>query len=533
MRKHIILILSLLAFTLILRAQSPLQMEEYELNVLLHSWTQTQNAAGLGLSTIKAEGITELGYNQNAGDYHRAQEGNARNGIDFYSERFDQIGKNLVSWGSFNFKMDREKNRKWSDVMNTYNNNPYIFGSNVAGDYDRQLFDFHAKVGTRLPGKFNFGLGIDYKVADFSRLRDPRSRIFFADYAAIPGITFKLNEKNVIGLNLSVRYQKEQLPNITTVQDDPNLKYYSFFGMENADGIIAGYNSFERQFVSNFYGFDVQYAYKNDRIKFLLNAGTFIQNQDIFENLKQSPGSFHSINFKGNAVLNILLNRLLLNTSLVGNLKKGAADENLQELITVRDTATGIASQQWVTLHTYKNRFINNTSDAQFDLNIRNINTEKNDFSWIAGVNAGIMSFQNRYNLPLSEMNIHRGNAGIYGHYRILNMKNHRITLDAAINYEFGFDNLLTLGENSLVLPTQGASTFVEGTYEVATKVILPDFNFYNSSATKYNLETKYSFPLHFKKLNMIGYTKVFYEQTRSTSIGNWTSTGVSIGIIP
>ena len=530
--KNIPILIVLLA-GLRLSAQPAVQFEEHDLTYVLNPWLHTKNAAGLGLSTVKFHGITELGYNIAKGDLHRAQEGNEQNGLNFYSERYDKLAKNWTSWGSFNFIMDREKNRAWSDVMNTYNNNPYIFGSSVPGSYDRQLFDFHVKISSKPTGNITYGLGIDYQVGDLSRLRDPRTRVFLADYAVLPAVTFRLNEKHFIGLNLNARYQKEKMPGISTVQDDPNLRYYTFFGMENADAVIGGFKGFQRQFVSSYYGGDVQYSFVSTNSQFLISGGVYNQNQQILENIKQSPGTFNALNYKGSIVFNTKLSSLLLNLTATANARQAAANENIQELKSVNDPNTGVNSQTWVTLFTYKNQYINNSYDAKLRLDIRNINEDKNDFSWLGGIEAGVNGFENKYNLPYSAMRINRMHAGVYGQYRLLKLNEHRLTLKGNFDYVTSFDNMLQLRNGVTNMPVTGASTFTIGTYDIATNVLLPDFNFYNTNVFQFKLETKYSLPLNFKKVKMIGYVRAYYGQSITNSLGSWSNGGVAFGIIP
>lgn len=526
-------ILIVLLTGLRLSAQPAVQFEEHDLTTVLNPWLLSNNAAGLGLSTVKFHGITEIGYNSAKGDLHRAQEGNEQSGLNFYSERYDKLAKNWTSWGSFNFIMDREKNRAWSDVINTYNNNPYIFGSSVPGNYDRQLFDFHVKISSKSSGRIKYGLGIDYQVGDLSRLRDPRTRVYLADYAILPAVTFRLNEKHFVGLNLNARYQKEKMPNVSTVQDDPNLKYYTFFGMENADAVIGGFKGFQRQFVSAFYGGDVQYSFVSANSQFLVTGGVFTQKQEILENIKQSPGTFKALNYKASVVFNTSFSGLLFNLTAVANVKQAAANENIQELKSVNDTITGINSQTWVTLFTYKNQYINNTYDAKLRMDVRDINKDKNDFSWLGGIEVGVNGFENKYNLPFSSMRVNRMQTGIYGQYRLLKLNEHRLTLKGNIDYETSFDNLLQLRNEVTNIPATGASTYTIGTYDIATNVILPDFNFYKSNIFKFKLETKYSLPLNFKKVKMIGYIRAYYGQAMTYSLGLWSNGGVAIGIIP
>lgn len=526
-------ILLLVVTILSVHGQPAVQYEEHELTTVLNPWLLTNNAAGLGLSNVKFHGVSELGYSASKGDLHRAQEGNAQNGLDFYSERYDKLAKNWTSWGSFQFIMDRESNRAWSDVIHTYDNNPYLFGSSVPGNYDRQLFDFHVKISSKTDDWISYGLGIDYQVGDLSRLRDPRTRVYLADYAAMPAITFRLNEAHFIGLNIQARYQKEKMPNITTVQDDPNLRYYSFYGMENANAVIGGYTGFQRQFVSTYYGAEVQYSFHTKVSQFLISGGVFTQDQQILENIKQSPGRFNSLNYKASMAFNTQMCGLLLNIVAKGQAKLGAADEYLQELRSVNDTATGVNSQSWVTLFTYKNQAINNTYNANLKLDLRDLNKERNDFSWMGGIETGIYGFKNQYNLPHSSMQVNRAHAGIFGHYRLLKINEKRLTIKGNINYEVGFGNSLVLREGVTETPATGASTFVQGSYDVATNVLLPDATYYDAEMLKFGFESKYSMPLRLKKANIIGYAKVYYEQSRSVDLGSWTTAGIAFGIIP
>ena len=221
MQKQILILILSIAISTLSSAQSLVFTEEHELTQLLNPWSMFQNAAGLGVSPVKTHGVTELGYDKNSGDYHRAQEGSDLSGLNFYSERYDKLGKNWLVWGSFDFQMNREMNRYFSDVFFPYNSSPYIFGSSVKGNYDKQMFDLHAKFSHIQKGKFTYGLGIDYTVADLSRLRDPRSRSYLADYAAVPAVTYQLSPAITLGLDGFVRYQKEKMPSIVTVQDDP------------------------------------------------------------------------------------------------------------------------------------------------------------------------------------------------------------------------------------------------------------------------------------------------------------------------
>ena len=533
MRKHIVLLIISILVSVIGMAQSLVYTEEHELTQLLNPWTMLPNAAGLGVSPVKKHGVTELGYEKNNGNYHRAQLGNDLSGLNFYSERYDKLSKNWLVWGSFNFQMNRETDRAWSDVFFPFNNSPYIFGSSVKGNYDRQIFDLHAKLSTVQQGKFSWGVGVDYTAGDMSRLRDPRSRTYLADYAAIPSLTYKITEKHTLGLDVFARFQKEKMPNANTVQLDPNLKYYTFFGMENADAVIGAYNGFQRQFESGFYGGDIQFGYKADKMNWVNSLGMEYQLQEVTGSIKQSPGSYHSLNYKASSMFRLIQNNKLICASLKGNYYQGATNELRQELITVRDTATGIASQEWVTLYTYNNRYTTKSYNVDLDINIRDLMPDAKDYSWKAGADLQAYGFDNQYNLPYSEMKVDRLKAGIYGHARLMNKKNHRVNLDAKIDYDLALTNKLVLSDDALVTPTSASTTFQQGTYDIATQVLTPDNNYFSQNALSYKLEASYSFPLSFKKTQLVGFLKMYIKNSQTNQNQNWMNAGVSIGIIP
>ena len=109
----------------------------------------------------------------------------------------------------------------------------------MSGSYDRQDISLTAAVGTTAFGPWRFGLRLDYQLGDLSRLRDPRSRSEMLDYRLSPSFTYSIG-RSTLGLEGHYRRYKEKIPDITTVQTDPNMKYYTMTGMENANGVVGG-----------------------------------------------------------------------------------------------------------------------------------------------------------------------------------------------------------------------------------------------------------------------------------------------------
>jgi len=515
-----------------LSAQSGYSHEQIELHKLTNNWLSTNNAAGLGFINFNQHGNSELGYNDEGGNLHRAQEGDSKNGIRFFSERFDKINKNWMSWGSFEFRMNTEENRTWSNVFNTYNSSPYLFGDSIPGRYDQQTFDLHAKICRKIGEKWSVGASFDYFAGDMSRLRDARTRTFIADYAIAPGMVYKIDDSNLIGATVGFRFEKEKMPSITTVQIDPEINYYFFLGNENVNAVKDAYSGFDRQFINRECFASFQYNFTNTDLNWISTVDYRLRKQEVLGSERESPGEYLAQNLRFNSKANIYLNRKLLIFDLKTNYKFGYANEFLQELVTIRDTIKLDVSKNWNTLYVYQKRFSTNSYNANLNISLRNMLNGGNDYSWSASLDGQFYGFNNIYQLPYSAFENQRARLGLNGSLRVLNSNNHRVTLQAAGGYAFSvFDNL-KLNSIATSDPGFGSTTFEKATYKVATQIIIPDMEFYKQNVVDYRIDARYSFPLTISKNKLIGSAKIFYGKQISETYGSWMLFGFSVGLI-
>ncbi len=370
-------------------------------------------------------------------------------GLKFNSERFNKINKDWYTWGSFEFQMNREQNRNWSNVFNTFNDSPYIFGDSVKGNYDKQFFDLNAKISRKFSDRFGIGVALDYYAGDMSRIRDPRTRTFLVNYAASPALIFALSEKQHIGISGGIRYEKEKMPSIITIQTDPKIDYYFFLGNENTYSVLDGYKGFDRQYVTLGYQFELQHNLMGKAFSWFNSFAYLKRNQQIFGSERESPGSFSSMNFVLNSKFTYTFDNKLAKLQLVANHKTGQADEFLQERVEVRDTLTGVVSREWKTLFSYKNRYITESYNLHLNGDIRDLINSDRDYNWLGGFNAQLNGFRNRYYLPYSCFESQIMNIGLYGSYRIFNKNNHSIRVKLSYDYGFSLLNNVQLNTNS------------------------------------------------------------------------------------
>lgn len=509
----------------------PLTLEEREVQNGRLTWGSTENAAGLASETYMQNGQTEIGGYLSGGDLHRAQEGDAVNGLRFKTDRYDKISDKFIVWGSFQFDMNTEKNRAWSDAITTYNNSPYIFGSAIQGDYDTQMFDFKAKLAHHTTDKLKLGIGANYLVGDVSRLRDPRTRTYLADYSILPAITYQVNEQHTLGGTLLYRYRKDKMPNVKTVQEDPNFMYYPMVGMENGEeprlspgaengnGILRGFNAFRRQFVSNFWGGELQYEYNQNGLKWLTTVGLQMEDQQVLGDTKRSPGEYLADNFTISSKLYVERGNYFHQAYAKASLYRGQANEFIQSLNETRDPATGIISKEWVTNFVYTNQYEVETTDIEAGYKVMELDPQKGGYRWYAGVNGAYSAFTNQYNIPISYLKVAQVEAVATGGVRLLKKNRHTLTIEAQVGYQASLksDLLLNNSENDL-----------------AINIWIPDAEYYKVNQFVAKADVKYSFPIYSKKIGLSGYLRLFTNNrlTNSDRFGNWLSNGIALGII-
>jgi hypothetical protein len=485
--------------------------------VKLQYWNLTDNAAGLAFSNVNKGAFTTLERYGSGGDHHRVQQGSSFRGLTFFSEGYSNFSDKLSVKGSFLLTKDKEYDRGWSDVINTYNSNPYIFGSSVRGDYDKIQFDLKLKLYTANIGRLNFGLGFDYTVADISRQRDPRTRTYFIDYSLTPSFVFSLSNKSKVGFNAFYRFQKERMPSISTVQTDPNLQYYNFFGLQNVNGRIGGYMAFQRQFVSDFAGLALQYNFEAPQLKFLASASIGKQWQQTLGRQFQSPGSFDANYIDLFGSLMLTGEKFLHNLVAKGAFKDGGANEFRQSFFSERDPETGVVTEFWVTDYIYKNRFVVNTTDVSLTWNSFALRDNQKEYKWRLGAEFSYNAFSNVFYLPKSEFEIGRVFGGVSGSFFIFN--DNRRSLQ--------FEGLARVGSNTR------ANLDLSFQNVVSENVIEPDLAYFLKNTIELDGSLRFTFPLSFLRSGMAsGYIRIYGGNVFATDSFNWASFGLAVGLL-
>lgn len=508
---------SLLLVTFLCSIRAQVTADSYRLSDQRQLWHQTENAAGMAFDfatedSTQNRGVAYFDVQHDDGDYHRVQDGGMRNNMRFFTERYQKIGRYLYGYGSFDFNMGRTKDRAWSDVLRSYDSNPFISGSNVFGKYDHQDFTLNASLSTVKLGSFTYGANILYKVGDLSRLRDPRSRINLLDYKLTPSVTASVGSHHTIGFAFHYERRKEKLPSLTTVQTDPNLAYYVMTGLESATGTIGGYKGYMREYVSHNFGGELTYGYHSGAFKSLTAFSLERIPEYVYGTNKYEPG-FYVANRYGVSTQNRLQgNRLLHSIDASLTYEEAYADEYRQERITETNPDNGQTSIRWNTIMTYKKRY----QLKKLDLNAHyrlTFTDASNGQKGYVGAAYSLKSVKTTHLLPVSKQEYVASTVMAEGGVTLF--KRHLL-----VDAQFG-GHFATKAELNLADPTT----------DYAVNVLIPDMDILDANYWFGTLQVEYQHPISIK-----GVTTQWFARAHGSYIGaqhslHRSTIGLSIGL--
>lgn len=518
--------LFLLMFTLPTMAQTPSDSlvgePEYRYKNLTQLWHNTSNAAGLSLDDSPNRGFASIGFNHRGGDYHRVQEGGAMNNMQFFTERYQRLGRYLYSYGKVDFNLGRTKDRAFADQYRPYNSNPYQSGSDIAGSYDHQDFDMVASVGTTDFSGWRFGLQLNYQLGDLSRLRDPRSRSQLLDYRLTPSVSYTMGG-HTLGLSGYYDRRKEKMGPLVTVQSDATLTYYLFSGMEYATGTIGGYSSFNREWVNHQVGAAMDYGYRSDSFHTLNSFGISRGEEYAYGTYKYEPGRYFTYLYNVQSQNRLLTGSVLHQVDVRMDWQQGYADEYRQQLIIKNDPQIGTTSYTYEKQLEFRKRYQVRTFDCAFryranflnDAPSRLLQQATASLKGYTGFSIDTHKASNRHLLPLSSSDYSRINFQLENGISLF--KQH-LTADLTLGYSVSTRADLQLADDSSIL---------------AQRVLLKDLPYYDANLLHGRLQVMYQFPLTIKKSRAMWFVKAFGDFTSANSAGhpNLYNVGFSVGL--
>lgn len=509
--KNIIVTASMLMGVSSLHASDTTRVESRNITLLKSLWSINSNAAGLGVNRLEGLGRVHTGYFYSSGDYHRAQQGSSAQGMIFGADSYVNLSRILYGYGSFKFGMDRENNRAWSDMRDTYGGNPYTYGSEIKGKYDNQSYELKAKVGTTEMGRFTFGLGVEYATYDMSRLKDPRHRTLALETSVAPSLTYRLSDCSRLGAEFVYEFKKDRMSNVTSVQSNTTFEYFLFKGLENHT-VITSLGTVQQQQIASNIGGALSYSFVSDNVHLMLDTEYKRQLEDVIFDNKRSPGDYFAHNYTFGTDLLISQPKVLHLINLRGDIQSGSAQEFIQEQLNITNS-NGNVSTQWVTIFkhtTYKN------SKMNFDVNYRLYvgAISRDDYKFYVGIGGAINTFSNEYILPASKQEVAQLRGSVNAGVRLIDKK-HKLHINAMFAGQLPQTNKLNLTQENLIY----------------TNILRPDKLFFEKKSVEGYVDAIYSFPVGKGKKNKRVFAKLFYDGLFTTCNESWMNTGFSLGL--
>lgn len=515
MKKMLFLLLIPVCTTLFAQTARPSDFHRLGLEMALQQFDATRNAAGMGLFQPASGSMTQLEAFRQQGDFHLAQTGDADLGFKFSTLRYDSFSDKLFMKGSFYYSFDREKGRKWSDVLDPWFSIPYIYGCAVAKNYDSHdcglSFDLYT---APLSDVVSLGLKTDYQVSDVSGTRDPRPRTGYLNYQVVPSVLLTFGRHHV-GLDLGFGYSKEKLSGLTTIQSYPNLYYYKMSGLDHIDGAIAGYSGFKRQFIGKRFLGDLSYSLTFDAVRVLVSGGAEYLIQRANGDKMQSPGSYNCLTYNGIADVEFLRETWMHKLHLEGTFRDGGADEYLQELTSSKDPVTGATTETWVTLYEYTNRYMLKTWQAALGYTLYG-GCSGTDYRWSAALEGGYAGFRKDCHLPHSDFGTSGWNVTAGGSIRLLDRNSHKVDLAVKGGGYLHGNTFLTL---------QSENIYTE-------EVLVPDRDYYLRDYVHGSADLTWQFPLNLGKAGWAnGYVRLSGGLRKALPEGSLSGVSVAVGL--
>lgn len=440
---------------------------------LTNTWLHAANPAGLAMTEMHDLGNSFFSFNHQGGSYRRPQEADSINRTGFSTERFQSLG-DFRFRGEFVFETTRETDQRWSVVQDPFRGTPYVFADSSGGDWDKQYYNLNVGASTgKLLGLFYAGLEAHYELFTGARQNDPRPLNNTNHVWVRPGLLFPMGNRTSLGLSGYYSNRNEEI-SITVNNWDFQHRYFKLRGVgEHRSGFMR---SFFRAYNGDSFGGNLQFAYQQRGIDFLLEAGYRLQQEEVTD----GTSAFEHGGEYEETVVDAMF-RLKLTGIHHVHLARGffqlAQDTGIEH-----SQQYDIEQEKWITFATTL-RYRGDRLRGGIHYHYVRTGGEQTNYRWMAGLQADLESADLRFLLPNSSQ------INTSAHVKLLGKKNIPV---AGNNLHLGLSGgyKLSLNDELRIHPDLLNS---ERTV-VADLLIMPDFDYLVKDYITLGLEMAYNF---------------------------------------
>lgn len=240
---------------------------DYSLLPVQHIRLQTSNpAAYFDVEGDRMNG--QIIYNHTSGDYRYISDPQSMNSGKIEAEGFKRVNK-LHFYGKFSYEVAGLNGQKWKDVLMPSQNNPFILGDSIGGDYDNEYFSIKGAVASSINEKIRWGISLDYNGGSSADQTDPRPKIDAMRFSVCPGVMYNLSNWN-FGLDLMYERYREDI-SITSVESTNTHYFFRFQGLGNYYPDSG--TGFRREYRGNTFGGNIQIGWKKNTLENIIQFG--------------------------------------------------------------------------------------------------------------------------------------------------------------------------------------------------------------------------------------------------------------------
>lgn len=238
-------------------------------------WSNSSNAGSLQFFDIQDKiAKAYINFNHQNGDFHLFQQEQLNSELGFYTNGYVNLN-NWKFYGDFNYFKQTCEDLKWVDVLEPYNDNPYVLGDSVGGTYYKEYFKMRGKAAYQINENLAFGIDIKYKAGVGARRKDPRPENEITSFDILPGLIFNFS-KIKLGVNFRYESGKEDIElNFVT---DNNYNFYHFKGL---GAYTISTETDVRSNVSNLFGGGLQLNFDGNKFTNLTEVNFHKKTTDI------------------------------------------------------------------------------------------------------------------------------------------------------------------------------------------------------------------------------------------------------------
>jgi hypothetical protein len=349
-------------------------------------WSGSANAASLQFFDFNTKiAKAYLNYNFAEGDFRKYKQENRYNEIGFYTNGYINL-KKWKFYGDFNYFKNKNEGVKWTDVLEPYNDNPYILADSVGGTYHKEYFKMRGKAAWQINDRFVFGIDMKYKAGVGARRKDPRPKNITTTFDISPAINFTFN-KIKLGTNFRYETSKEDIE-ITTVTDST----YDYFNMKGLGAFSVSTEKDRRSHDSNRFGGGLQIGFTGDKISNLTEVNFNRKKTDIKRGVSFPLQVVLLENYSTEIASTFMF---LQNKNTVNKIKIYFADQHIYGHEPVVEPKLEQYSYQWETLAKYTLYWHN---QQKYGANYSYYKlTDNNHFNWGGTVSGEVTTSETKY----------------------------------------------------------------------------------------------------------------------------------------